>query len=405
MKKLYLALLLFSFSLLYLALFTHSALAQKIDTPIIDNVLDTLSIPAHSERDINGNTFSVGDQQLVFYVTKTVVEKLPGEISRNDHSIFLKDNKVRIYQGQPFFVDNGTIFETGFELLSQTQFNNSVIKFKETKLDYHIFLNEALAQIPSSVGDGDVWGGDVHWETVRAFTTGGDRSYTGVNIRVQATPGSSLFQIQRGFSAFDTSIANGYTVTSALLHFKVDVYNGSQSVQIYTGTQENTDTLVYDDFDNFGSAVSDIQSSFASGAYNSFTLSNPDTDINKNGFSKFCLRISNDYADIEPAINNYIFFYSSEQTGTADDPYLELTLSGYEPPETATSTPANCYPDEIDDMSFITACSFASTTLGIVYTNYHFPFLIWVIFAVIFLFIAKFIIVEFLIRWRNAFKK
>jgi len=79
-------------------------------------------------------------------------------------------------------------------------------------------------------------------------------------------------------------------------------------------------------------------------------------------------------------------------------PYLDINLS--ESTTTQSAYNSSCEPDNIDDLSFISSCSFASST-GITYTNYKAPFIVWIILTIIFLFISNRLIIEFLIRWRN----
>jgi hypothetical protein len=49
--------------------------------------------------------------------------------------------------------------------------------------------------------------------------------------------------------------------------------------------------------------------------------------INKTGYTKFGIRLSNDTDDSAPTARNYVHLYMSEQTGTTNDPKLVVEHS------------------------------------------------------------------------------
>ena len=397
---------------------------------VYDNILDTqptIQCLLYDKDQLN--CIQKGEAVKYIYNSGDLAEKLPGEISRTKNSIQFTGNRMRVYSGDAFYLDGqdwkyietGVIPTANFETI-QTEKLQSYLWRSLINNPLHIYSVNAQTYYSGSE-DGDVWNGNNDWATCRSAATGGDVS--SIQLRIQTTH-PSTYQIIRAFLPFDTSaLSDTATIASSSLYVKTnDTVSGTAYGNIWQGTQATT--LSTADFDAFsGSAASTEKLMGTAELFYYFKINNTTLPINLTGTTKIAMREKKDYDDSAPTSNTYAFMYGSETNGTDKDPYLEIELEEAEPAcpdatcngeETcascpddcgecenpiATPTPLTCYPDANNNLSIITSCAYASTTLGITFTNYHIPAMVWWIIAFLFIWISDFFLREFIIRWRK----
>lgn len=164
------------------------------------------------------------------------------------------------------------------------------------------------------------------WAATRIATDGDGKNDTeNFRLFIYHKPGNNV-QITRGFLYFDTSDLEGLTVESADLI----MYNesGTTKVAVQKGTQ--ADPLTLADFDSFTGDSIGENNALVDSQFNTITISNPDSNIVKDGYTKLCFRDNlYDYPNIEPAYgySGNLIFRSANYAGIDYDPRLELVLS------------------------------------------------------------------------------
>lgn len=164
--------------------------------------------------------------------------------------------------------------------------------------------------------------------------------------------------IYRGFLPFDTSaLSSAATISAVTLNVYAQTTSngdndGTDYITVSTSTQATHTTLAVADFDTAGPVTMNAASeaidsgqrkditSISTAAYTVFTLNSAGRNaIKKNGetstcsatagISCFSLREGHDAENNLPADNsvNSVDWYTSEQTGTSNDPYLEITYT------------------------------------------------------------------------------
>lgn len=207
-----------------------------------------------------------------------------------------------------------------------------------------------MANYFSGAGDGHVQN-DVSdtYANAHSATAGTAVSATAASARCgirHDDAADTSWNIYRLFLPFDTSaIGSSGTVTAASLY----VYglgsentdnDGDDWITVVQTNQADTSTLTTSDFDQCGSVSNPTEgvdaggridiSSFNTSGYNQFVLNATGRGwIDKVGTTKLGLREGHDAQNIQLAGNtrNTIDIYMSEQTGTSNDPYLEVTVS------------------------------------------------------------------------------
>ncbi len=182
------------------------------------------------------------------------------------------------------------------------------------------------------------------WATIRsgAGTYAGGTSATGSAARIAASTTTNEWEvIVRGILQIDTSgLGSSATISSAASNIYIIGLRdnlSAQSLNITSVTTASSTTLATGDFDltNHGStkfitdkALSTISTSaYLSSSLNSSGISN----INKTGYTTESYRLDGDIDNVEPTWSSgndaNIDTYYSEQTGTANDPYLSVTYT------------------------------------------------------------------------------
>jgi len=173
--------------------------------------------------------------------------------------------------------------------------------------------------------------------------TNADYTSAGRDINVSHYSTTSKYEIRRGFFVFDTSsIPDNASIQSASLKVYVSgKANGDNDGEDFfvavPTTQASTVSLSLEDYDQAG-AVSNPQELsgrvdlgiIVTGVYNAWSLNAAGLSaIDKGGMTKIGLREGHDVLNhtIAAGKTNKIAVKFSEQTGTAQDLYLEITYT------------------------------------------------------------------------------
>jgi len=217
------------------------------------------------------------------------------------------------------------------------------------------------------------------------------------------------------FIDYQFTVGNWYNITIVYdaSAGEVDFYiNGTAT----GGTQTGAGNSIYNGNATFQIGAASIWSVYFDGLIDNVIITNDELTSQE---------ISNYYdCGITNEIDNIVGHWNFENDGTDEtdngndltnnnsatfqSSSLPFTDDCETPPEepTATTTPSqlyalSCTPEYQNDISFINACSYTSSTTGATYTNYHFPFLLWVIIALPMFWIGTRLIVEIIIRFRK----
>lgn len=261
-------------------------------------------------------------------------------------------------------------------------------KFLSTIVLITLFLligkNVYGISIYSGLGDGYISYTDNtnSWATCRG-NGDGDTAYPSVlsgafGVSLQegyGTPHKII--IRRGFFVFDLSEYAEETLESATINLwvtsKVNTDNdGTDTITIVEGTQASTSTLTTADYDALGEVdwVTPIDIELISiGEYNSFTFNSTGTTAIQNalgGWLKLASREGHDAGNIAIAdgYENAVNGYFADQTGTDNDPYIELTFTAEEE-EQATGTVPVLDEDETIILQFLLMAIGSGVIVGI----------------------------------------
>jgi glucuronoarabinoxylan endo-1,4-beta-xylanase len=208
----------------------------------------------------------------------------------------------------------------------------------------------------SDMGDGDArgWTGG-SWDLTRNASVSPSADYISTTITVGSGSSGNDHNIIRGFLPIDTSaIPDNASITSAVLKlyptFIQDNDNDGNDFLVVVGptSQSSASQITTDDFDQCGSVNNPQELSsridynnFVAGQYNDIVLNNSGiAAINKTGITFLGLREGHDVLNDPVDDTNWFIFSSSNEAGTSQDPYLEVT---YTIPSTPPpSTPPTC---------------------------------------------------------------
>jgi hypothetical protein len=234
----------------------------------------------------------------------------------------------------------------GISIRYELQADGSVLL---TKLIPATWLERATYPVTADVtlslyagaGDGTLGKVCATWSSCHdASVSDGSANYTGTDASVEvdkAQAGGSQYGLSHNWYPIDTSsIPASASISSANLNlFAENINNSSGGLDLYVvaGTQAATSSLSTSDFPNLGttawsSAVSG--SSLTNNAYNAFALNSTGiAALNLSGWTKFALREKNDFDNSAPTETSIVALaaYTSEQTGTSQDPYLDVTYT------------------------------------------------------------------------------
>lgn len=140
-------------------------------------------------------------------------------------------------------------------------------------------------------------------------------------------------QIGRVFLPVDTSgLGSGATISAASFFCTTNAGDANWEAGLIEGTQTSTSSVVQADFDNIGTVEWATRVTISTTTFTEYELVLNPTGrdaINKTGWTKFSLVTGYDIDDNYTGVTNngQNNFRYSEYTGTASDPYLEVTYS------------------------------------------------------------------------------
>lgn len=288
-----------------------------------------------SETEVTAETIKIDEREIKEDISK-----------RTKNAQFFKKNEEvwvgRFYAGEPFYKDagNNKWYQTETATTTAEEFS------KQTKPNFlagikAFFRMNALADTRSyyaGAGDGTVryWAAAT-WSAARDATTGTAASYT-LEYLIESMGARKVtatnWRVDRAFFPIDTSaITDTGTITSATLIFYIydySVYNiNSTTWEAVQTSQSSTSALTTADFDalTFLSGGS-LDLSASDGVIAQIPLNSTGLGwISKTGWSKLGVILGLDLNNSAPTGNNSSDIYFSEQTGTATDPYLEVTYT------------------------------------------------------------------------------
>lgn len=216
-----------------------------------------------------------------------------------------------------------------------------------TNAVYPVFADDPVAYYQGA-GDGAIENGYGVWATIRAATTGvASYTLTDDDFAFSFCDPSNNKKINRGFLPVDTSgIADGDTITAASQYLYVSSKsnddNDGDDFMVIVGqtTQASPTSLIGADYDQCGAVDSPSEGSsridigsITAAAYNTWALNATGlTWVSKTGYTLIGMReghdvINSELANLAAYAGNRIKIRYSEYTGTANDPYLDVTSS------------------------------------------------------------------------------
>lgn len=216
---------------------------------------------------------------------------------------------------------------------------------------YPVYADDPVRYDPPA-GDGFIQSAYASWNISHDNTTGA--AYPSSVIENEAgvfrsTPNAA---IMRAFIPIDTSgIADGDTVTAATLYMYGFSANDSDNdanafVSTVQTDQASTTTLVNDDYNNCGATDNPTEgndvgaridiTNWNSAGYNTIALNATGLGwVSKTGVTMLGLRSGHDIVDVAVNANGgtRVKFRPGEYTGTAQDPYLDVTASAGSTPQ------------------------------------------------------------------------
>jgi len=201
------------------------------------------------------------------------------------------------------------------------------------------FVNKYYA----GAGDGWLWNtvASGSWDSMHNGSAGTSADYTASTFGTSVNQPPAWVEITRGFIPIDTSgLPDNAIITSATLYLYAQSISdsdndGNDFIAVVQTSQASPTSLITDDFDQAGAVHNPIEGSnrvdltgISTSAYTALTLNSTALGwISKTGYTRLGIREGHDILDNVPNGFNRGRFYSSEQTGTSQDPYLEVTYT------------------------------------------------------------------------------
>lgn len=341
------------------------------------------------------------------------------------------DGTYRIYAGQPFIKVEDNWYRTEYaytekQTLDTLQLEEvQKLNFNMERLNpFGFYTANAQSTYYSGAGDGySLAYNNSSYSSARSDTTGDETNYTNDTFTLFDGKNSNNYWYScRGFIPIDTSAIEGTISEASFFIYYVSQTDavgddGQKEINLVGSSFEGT-VLTNGDFDSI-TLDSDTEfstrvplDSMTPGSYYEFVLNNDGINwIDDEGTTGFAIRTEYDLDDTTTNYLTYPTFRTSEYTGTANDPYLEVTTStgtGTTTEETATTTYSlPCEFEYSTDLTIITGCSEiygdASSTSPTEtrYFYFHIPFIFWIIiFAITFPLLLRFGL-ELIITWRR----
>lgn len=180
-------------------------------------------------------------------------------------------------------------------------------------------------------GDGYISGSSAVYATARATSTADDATAT-TAILGQRWTGANYI-VFRAFTSFDTSAIGSDTVSAASLYvkaasdnsttdFTVELYRYAWADTLTTSREANYDGA-YGGSATLEGTLQNTATAWTTGTY--YGRSVDTAGVNTSGDSRYTLVSSRDVGNNTPTGSEFVSFYATEQSGTSDDPYMDIT--------------------------------------------------------------------------------
>ena len=185
---------------------------------------------------------------------------------------------------------------------------------------------------PNDGGDGNTIENDNSFSTAHsAASASGGADNTTILSSVRHRSSGTTYEIKRAHFPFDTSSIpdTAFIVSATLQLYVTSTQNGegSASWDVIPSTQASLTALAAADYGRvtFSSLGSLAVGSISTNAYNSWTISNPNTNISKTGNTMLALTEHYDTTNSTPPASNAVNEIIIEDTGGAHPPILSVT--------------------------------------------------------------------------------
>lgn len=212
------------------------------------------------------------------------------------------------------------------------------IRDPESPLLYPV-TTDATTSYYAGVGDGTVTNVTAgSWSTVHDASIGSSADYTNPNGTMGSSFPGGNYSISRAFFPIDTSgIADSDEITAVRLKVYITTItnednDGDDWLNVVQTTQAVNSALTTADFDTCGAITNPTEgatridfSLLTASSYNTWTLNSTGEGwVSKTASTNLGLREGHDAINSATGVADTVIFYTSEQTGTANDPVLEV---------------------------------------------------------------------------------
>lgn len=305
---------------------------------------------------------AVSDMSFEFQITIPVAERLSairsydGTLWDGSATLDFKDREIRLGEtGKEIYFSNARVWDSaGLDEPVGIELRKELLKIylKKTipasfleNTTYPVYTDHPTNYAPTA-GDGFCGKSSSYtdWGTVRGATSAPTANYTttaSYATEFENTSSNSTFAICRGFFPIDTQgIADDAIISEASFFFYASskiAYGGDYDyINLVQTTQADSTKLEAADFARCGSlnnatklSTNKSVSAVSTSGYTEMVLnSNGISAISKKGVTRIGMRSGFDLENVEPPADSYgrVVAYYSEYTGTANDPYLSVTV-------------------------------------------------------------------------------
>ncbi len=202
---------------------------------------------------------------------------------------------------------------------------------------YPVRADDVLSVFPTEDGVVANWGAT--YSTVRSASTGAYASSNGTSAIVGQTLITTTYYIYRWYMYFDTSsLTSAATISDATLKLYGSANNSTTDFDVTMVAWNEGTAISTTDFNGLGTTSYGAlnTSGWTTSGYNDLTIT--DTSIiSKTGNTLVGLRSSRDISGTTPTGSEYVTIYMNDNSGTSQDPVLEIT---YSVPNTAPTVTA-----------------------------------------------------------------
>ena len=180
--------------------------------------------------------------------------------------------------------------------------------------------------------DGYINGSNATYATARSTSASSDTASTSAIVG-QRLIGGPTYLVFRAFVSFDTSAIGSDVVSAASIYLKAASDSSTDDFDIKVYRYAWVDTLSTNREANYdgaygGSAtlegtLRNTSAGWSAGTYYSMALDT--AGINASGDSRYTVVSGEDTGNSAPTGSEFVSFYTQEQSGTGDDPYLDIT--------------------------------------------------------------------------------